>query len=56
MQKFIFIEAHPGGDNGLKEINLLLEQGWKVVEINASQPQRGDNIHLVVLIEKEDAK
>jgi len=54
MQKFVFIEAHVGGDNGFNQINLLLEQGWKVVEIHSSRPSRGDNLHLVVLIEKED--
>jgi len=55
MQKFIFIEAHVGGDNGLKEVNLFLEQGWKVIEINASKPTEDLNIHLVVLLEKEDS-
>jgi len=54
MQKFVFIEAHSGGDNGLREVNSFLEQGWKVVEINASKPTKDLNIHLVVLLEKKD--
>ncbi len=55
MQKFIFIETHPGGSFGLENINPILEQGWKVVEIHASKPSRGDNIHALVLIEKTES-
>ena len=56
MQKFVFIESHVGGDNGLSEINKLLEDDWEVVEIRDNQPpSEGENIHLVVLIEKGDA-
>jgi len=56
MQKFIFIQTHVGGDNGLSEINRLLEDGWQVVEIRDNQPSsEGLNIELVVLIEKKDA-
>jgi|GEM_PF-2392366 len=55
MQKFIFIEAHSGGDHGLSEINFLLENGWEVVKINSSVPSNGDNIHMAILIEKKEA-
>ncbi len=51
MQKFIFMEAHAGAK--FDEINSMLEKGWKVVEIHASKPTRGENIHALVLIEKE---
>ena len=55
MQKFVFIQTHVGGDNGLTEINKLLDDGWEVVEIIDNQPSsEGLNIELVVLIEKED--
>ena len=55
MQKFIFIQTHVGGDNGLSEINKLLEDGWHVLEIRDNQPSsEGLNIELVVLIEKND--
>ena len=54
MQKFMFIEAHPGGSFGLESINPMLEQGWKVIDVHASRPSRGDNIHALVLIEKDD--
>ena len=52
IQKFIFIEAHVGAK--FDEINAMLEEGWKVVEIHASTPTRGDNIHALALVEKED--
>ena len=55
MQKFIFVEAHIGGDSGLGKINSLLEDGWEVVKINSSVPSNGDNIHMAVLIEKKEA-
>jgi hypothetical protein len=52
LQKFIFIEAHVGAK--FDGINAMLEEGWKVIEIHASTPTRGENIHALVLIEKED--
>ena len=52
MQKFIFLETYAGGGSGLKNINYDLEDGWKVVEIHASAPSDGSNIHALVLIEK----
>ena len=56
MQKFVFIQTHVGGDNGLSEINKLLEDGWKVVETISNQPSsEGLNIELTVLIEKSDS-
>lgn len=53
MQKFIFIETYAGGNSGLENINSQLDEGWKVVEIHASKPSKGDNIRALVLIEKE---
>ena len=52
MQKFVYIQAHSSGDNGLGEINRLLEDGWRVVEIRDKQTSSDSNIELVVLIEK----
>lgn len=54
MQKFIFIEAYTGGSSGLENINSALEEGWRVVEIHASTPSDGSNIHALVLIEKDE--
>jgi hypothetical protein len=52
MQKFIFLEVHAGAK--FDEINKMLTEGWKVVEIHASKPTRGENIHALVLIEKKE--
>ena len=53
MQKFVYLEVHAGAT--FDNVNSLLEDGWKVVEIHASQPTRGENIYALVLIEKSDS-
>jgi hypothetical protein len=51
MQKFICLEVHAGAK--FENINSMLEDGWKVVEIHCTSPTRGENMFALVLIEKE---
>ena len=52
MQKFVYLEVHAGAR--FEEVNSMLGNGWKVVEIHSTKPTRGENMYALVLIEKED--
>ena len=54
MQKIVSIDVLPPRGE-FDEINKMLNEGWKVVEIHPLQPIKGESTHTVlVLIEKED--
>jgi hypothetical protein len=51
MQKFMYLKVHYG--EKFEEINKMLAEGWKVVEIHTTKPTRGEDMYALVLIEKK---
>jgi hypothetical protein len=52
MQKFICLEASPDKSNELDELNLLLEQGWHIIEEEINKPRDGKGFHLLIRLQE----